>query len=100
MNRTWISDPAIKMSHRFIINRDIILFSFLYWNSEIAFNFKDMAYELARHNRVLFVDRARDRNTVLRKLFSGKAIGVSDQGTLEKIQDNFWVLHPDSLLES
>jgi teichuronic acid biosynthesis glycosyltransferase TuaH len=100
MNRTWISDPAIKMSHRFIINRDIILFSFLPWNSEIAFNFKDMAYELARYNRILFIDRARDRNTVLRKLFSGKAIGVSDQGTLEKIQDNFWVLHPDALLES
>ncbi len=100
MNRTWISDPAIKMSHRFIINRDIILFSFLQWNSDIAFNFKDMAYELARYNRVLFIDRARDRNTVLRKILSGKTTTVSGQGTLEKIQDNFWVLHPDSLLES
>ncbi len=100
MNRTWISDPAIKMSHRFIKNRDIILFSFLQWNSDIAFNFKDMAYELARYNRVLFIDRARDRNTVLKKMLSGKTTTVSGQGTLEEIQDNFWVLHPDSLLES
>jgi glycosyltransferase involved in cell wall biosynthesis len=88
------------MSHRFIKNRDIILFSFQQWNSDIAFNFKDMAYELARYNRVLFIDRARDRNTVLRNMFSGKTTTVSGQGNLELIQNNFWVLHPDSLLES
>ncbi len=88
------------MSHRFIINRDIILFSFLEWNAEIAFNLKDMAYEFARYNRVLFIDRARDRNTVLRKMFSGRTLTVSGKGTLEQIQDNFWVLHPDSVLES
>ncbi|HEV3221805.1 MAG TPA: glycosyltransferase [Puia sp.] len=88
------------MSHQFIKNRDIILFSFQQWNSDIAFNFKDMAYELARYNRVLFIDRARDRNTVLKNIFSGKTPHDSVQGNLEQIQDNFWVLHPDSVLES
>ena len=48
------------MAHQFIKNRDIVLFSFQPWNSGIAFNFKDMAFELARYNRVLFIDRARD----------------------------------------
>ncbi len=64
------------MSHRFIKNRDIVLFSFQAWNSDIAFNFKDMAYELARFNRVLFIDRARDRNTVLKNMFLGKALRI------------------------
>jgi teichuronic acid biosynthesis glycosyltransferase TuaH len=88
------------MSHRFIKDRDIVLFSFQAWNSDIAFNFKDMAYELARFNRVLFIDRARDRNTVLKNMFLGKASQVSRTEDLELIQENFWVLHPDTLLES
>jgi teichuronic acid biosynthesis glycosyltransferase TuaH len=88
------------MSHRFIKKRDIILFSFQPWNSDIAFNFKDMAYELARYNRVLFVDRARDRNTVLKGILSGKKTNIPSPENLEKIQDCFWVLHPVSVLES
>jgi teichuronic acid biosynthesis glycosyltransferase TuaH len=88
------------MSYRFIKNRDIILFSFQQWNSDIAFNFQDMAYELARYNRVLFINRARDRNTVLKNMFSGKSPTVTTQGNPEHIQDNIWVLHPESLLES
>ncbi len=88
------------MLHRFIKNRDIVLFSFQPWNSDIAFNFKDMAYELARFNRVLFIDRARDRNTVLKSILSGKPAGPVSKENLEQVQDNFWVLHPKSLLES
>jgi teichuronic acid biosynthesis glycosyltransferase TuaH len=59
-----------------------------------------MAYELARYNRVLFIDRARDRNTVLKWLLSGKKSDNPDRENLKKIQDNFWVLHPVSILES
>lgn len=87
------------MEHRFIKNKDIILFSFQPWNSDIAFNFKDMAYELARYNRVLFVDRARDRNTAIKNILS-KSSSPAVSNNLEQIQDNFWVLHPKSLLES
>jgi teichuronic acid biosynthesis glycosyltransferase TuaH len=88
------------MPHRHIKNRDIVLFSFQPWNSGIAFNFKDMAYELARNNRVLFIDRAQDRNTVLKRMISGKPADTATSQNLEQIQDNFWVLHPKSLLES
>jgi teichuronic acid biosynthesis glycosyltransferase TuaH len=88
------------MQHRFIKDRDIVLFSFQPWNSRIAFNFKDMAYELARYNRVLFVDRAWDRNTALKKLLSGNPAGRPVRGYLEQIQRDFWILHPKSLLES
>jgi teichuronic acid biosynthesis glycosyltransferase TuaH len=91
------------MSHRYIKNRDIVLFSFQPWNCDIAFNFKDMAYELARHNRVLFVDRALDRNTAIKnKFFAKKEPGSPAKSSrlMEKIQEDFWVLHPQSLLES
>jgi teichuronic acid biosynthesis glycosyltransferase TuaH len=88
------------MQHQYIKNRDIILFSFQPWNSDIAFNFKDISYELARYNRVLFVDRARDRNTVLKNLLSGKYPGPVSRQNLEQVRDRLWVLHPKSLLES
>ncbi len=78
------------------------MFSFQPWNSDIAFNFKDMAYELARYNRVLFVDRALDRKTALKNLLRGrsKSAGSHENKYIQQIQDNFWVLHPKSLLES
>jgi teichuronic acid biosynthesis glycosyltransferase TuaH len=88
------------MTHRFIKNRDIILFSFLPWNSDIAFNLKDMAFELSRFNRVLFIDRARDRNTILKRMLGRKTPEPVNSNNLEMIGQNFWVLHPKSILES
>ncbi|MEJ0081434.1 MAG: hypothetical protein WDM78_10940 [Puia sp.] len=88
------------MAHQFIKNRDIVLFSFQPWNSAIAFNFKDMAFELARYNRVLFIDRARDRHSILKRIFSPEKQETENRGAPELIQDNFWILYPNSMLES
>src|SRR5664279_501295 len=88
------------MSHQFIKNRDIILFSSQSWNSGIAFNLRDMALELARYNRILFVDRARDRNSTLKTIFSGTPVLSESSESPEFIQDNIWVLRPKSTLES
>src|SRR5882757_6500707 len=88
------------MAHQFIKNRDIVLFSLQPWNSGIAFNFKDMAFELARYNRVLFIDRARDRNSAIKAFFTGKPVDAGSREQPELIQDNFWLLHPRSTLES
>jgi len=87
-------------SYHFIKKRDIILFSFQPWKSEIGFNLKDMAYELSRYNRVLFIDRANDRKTALKTRFSVKQPEGEGMEIMEKIEDNFWVLHPKSLMES
>jgi teichuronic acid biosynthesis glycosyltransferase TuaH len=58
-----------------------------------------MAFELARYNRVLFVDRARDRNSFLKRVFSsGKE--PETVSNIELIRDNLWVLHPATMLES
>jgi len=93
------------MTHRFIRNRDIVLFSFQAWESEIGFNFKDMAYELARHNRVLFVNRAADRNSLLRAAFGrlagrGKTKKGKERSGLSEVMQNLWLLNPAVVLES
>ena len=88
------------MAHQFIKDRNIILFSSQAWNSEIAFNFKDMAFELARYNRVLFIDRAHDRHSILRRIFSSETQKKENGEMPRLITDNLWILHPDSTMES
>ncbi len=100
------------MEHNFLRDKDIVLFSFQPWESEIGFNFKDMAYELARHNRVLFVNRVPDRNSLLQDYKSKSAAmpgrGARNPGSanirrkdeLMQIQDSLWVLNPQVTLES
>jgi teichuronic acid biosynthesis glycosyltransferase TuaH len=94
-----------SMAHQFIKNRDIVLFSFQPWDTEIGSNFKDMALELAKYNRVLFVNRALDRSyyrkfkndpKVITRLQSiGQGIGE-----LREIFPNLWIHNPRTLLES
>jgi len=59
-----------------------------------------MAFELSRFNRVLFIDRARDRNTILKRMLARKTPEPVNSNNLEMIGQNFWVLHPRSILES
>jgi glycosyltransferase involved in cell wall biosynthesis len=59
-----------------------------------------MAFELARYNRVLFIDRARDRNSLIKAFFARKTVNSGSPELPELIQDNFWLLHPKSMLES
>src|SRR5580704_5105790 len=86
------------MKHNFIHNKDIILFSFQPWDLEIGFNFKEMAYELAKHNRVLFVSRVPDRNSLLKKKKETPA--PKQKLELTEIQKNLWVYNPSIVLES
>jgi teichuronic acid biosynthesis glycosyltransferase TuaH len=93
------------MEHSFIKNRDIVLFSFQPWDTEIGSNFKDMAIELARHNRVLFVNRALDRS-YFRKFKDDIKVKTRLQsirqgvGELQEISRNLWIHNPRTLLES
>lgn len=85
------------MGHQIIQNRNIVLFSFMPWNGKIASNFKEMAFELAKHNRVLFIDRAPDRISHLRSKRSGPD---SPGKGIEKINENLWVYYPSTVVES
>jgi teichuronic acid biosynthesis glycosyltransferase TuaH len=97
------------MHHNFIRDRDIVLFSFQTWDSEIGFNLKDMAFEFAKYNRVLFVNRASDRASTLRnhkdkKIKNGIPAVRSNKKNqdiaLEEVQPGLWVLTPETNLES
>ncbi len=93
------------MEHHFISNRDIVMFSFQSWDTEIGSNFKDMAIELAKKNRVLFVNRVLDR-TSLRKNKNDNATkarlaSIKDgSGEIEQVAPNIWVQNPRVIAES
>jgi len=89
------------MEHQFIKGKDIVLFSSQPWESEIGSNFKDMTYELARYNRILFVNRASDRASLLSKKRNGKDnTEINKPKQLTKIQENLWVYNTGLVLES
>lgn len=93
------------MEHNFIRNRDIVMFSFQPWDTEIGSNFKDMALELARYNRVLFVNRALDRSYYIKHRSDARVKtrlasirkGIKE---LEQIQPGLWVQNPRVIVES
>jgi teichuronic acid biosynthesis glycosyltransferase TuaH len=92
------------MGHQFIKGRDIVLFSFQTWESKIGFNLKDMALELSKYNRVLFINRAEDRISVLRTMLKKQdtfqSVESSKRGLVQQVQENIWVYQPKSILES
>ncbi|MEP6728193.1 MAG: glycosyltransferase [Bacteroidota bacterium] len=93
------------MEHHFISNRDIVMFSFQSWDTEIGSNFKDMAIELAKKNRVLFVNRALDRSS-LRKykndpITQTRLASIKNgTGEIEQVATNIWVQNPRVIVES
>ncbi|HEY0679465.1 MAG TPA: glycosyltransferase [Chitinophagaceae bacterium] len=93
------------MEHRFIQDRDIIMFSMQPWDAATACNFKEMALEFAKHNRVLYVNRAPDRISLIRHRSSAmmqSRLATLKDGTNEliSIQPNLWVHNPRTILES
>lgn len=75
------------------------------WDTDIGSNCKNIAMELAKTNRVLYVNSPLDRFTRHRKRneqWVKDRMRVIKNRTPEvtKIQDNLWVLYPDCLVES
>ena len=88
------------MEHKKLCGKDIVLFGFQNWDSEIGFNLKDMALELAKYNRVLFINRALDRSTTLAGK-NNKAASVNiPKETLTQFSENIWIFNPGVVLQS
>lgn len=88
-----------------IIDRDIVIVGQQPWDVTIGSNCKNIALELAKNNRVLYVNSAMDRITSLKnsnKAEIRKRRDVIDKKTagLTLIQPNLWTLYPDVLIES
>jgi teichuronic acid biosynthesis glycosyltransferase TuaH len=93
------------MKHHFISNRDIVMFSFQSWDTEIGSNFKDMAIELARNNRVLFINRALDRSSLYKRkndpITKTRLASIKNgTGEIEQVAPNIWVQNPRVIVES
>ena len=87
------------------ISRDIVIIGQQPWDTEIGSNCKDIALELSKKNRVLYVNSPLDRATLMRnrddervqtriEVLKGKRNG------LVRINDNLWNLYPDCMVES
>ncbi len=88
-----------------ISNRDIIIVGLQPWYTPIGSNCKNIALELSRHNRVLYINSPLDRRTVLRNgndpdIARHIRIRKGQEPALLKISDNFWNFYPSVMLES
>ncbi|MEO6915513.1 MAG: glycosyltransferase, partial [Chitinophagaceae bacterium] len=91
--------------HKYIKNRDIVLFSFQPWDTEMGSNFKDMAIELSKKNRVLYVNRALDRASLWKNKNSPQVqtrLASIREGIAEltEIDKNLWIQNPRTIVES
>lgn len=88
-----------------IKNRNIVIFSLQPWDIKIGSNCKNIALELAKHNKVLYVNRPLDRITWLKRKKDAiaqnrMAVLRKEKAPLEKINENLWVLTPTIIMES
>lgn len=88
-----------------IQGRDILVTGLQSLDSSIGSNCVNLAYEFAKNNRILYVNYALDRMTLLRAknnplIQKRKRIIKGEEPDLVKVQDNLWNLNPRVVLES
>jgi len=86
-------------------NQDIIIVGIQPWDTKIGSNCKNIALELTKNNRVLYVNHPIDRFTMLKNKNNPeiqKRINIIKNGHPEivEIQKNFWNLFPSKIIES
>ena len=88
-----------------ITGRDIVIVGQQPWDTEIGSNCKNIALEFSKHNRVLYVNSALDRITVIKhksepRVQKRLAVIKGKQPGIELIQNDLWNLYPDKIIES
>lgn len=88
-----------------IEGRDIVVVGIQAWDIEIGSNCKNIASEMAKHNRVLYVNPPLDRASLKREHHTEKIqkrieIKMGNAPDLVKIEDNLWNLYPKTMTES
>jgi glycosyltransferase involved in cell wall biosynthesis len=88
-----------------IKNRDFIVIGLQALDSRIGSNCINIAHEIARHNRVLYVNYPLDRLTKIREkddLLIQKRVRVNKglEPDLIQVSENMWNLYPKTTLES
>lgn len=88
-----------------IKGRDIIIVGLQPWDTEIGSNCKNIALELSKSNRVLYVNSPLDRITKIKRRHEhsiAKRIALlsNNESSLESVKENLWVYYPDVVIES
>lgn len=86
-------------------NRDIVIVGLQPWDIQIGSNCKNIAIELSRHNRVLYVNPAIDRWTLLKHSSNDlvkkrKEVIRKQRPPLVKVGEHIWNLSPTHMAES
>ena len=86
-------------------NIDFVIVGLQPWDIEIGSNCKNIAIELAKKSRVLYVNRALDRFSAIRyrrdaKVKARLRAWRGQEPPLQIVQENLWVLNPPIILES
>ena len=84
---------------------DFVIMGLQSWDIDIGSNCKNIAVELAKSHRVLYVNRALDRISMMRGRNNQKVRtrlhALRHKGeALQQVQENLWVLNPTTILES
>ncbi len=88
-----------------IKGRDIIIVGQQPWDVEIGSNCKNIALEFSKHNRVLYVNSALDRVSLLKGATDSKIVKRHNiikhkEPGLVQINPSMWNLYPDTIVES
>ncbi len=88
-----------------VSGRDIVVMGIQAWDIEIGSNCKNIAAEMSKNNRVLYVNQPLDRKSRQAERNTDKVIKRlsvlrGETPALEKIDSNLWVLNPKTIIES
>lgn len=86
-------------------DRDFVIIGLQPWDTAIGSNCKNIATELARNNRVLYVNYALDRKTLRTKKNDPQvqhrlAVKAGKEPQLQQVGDNIWQFFPRATIES
>jgi len=87
------------------LNYDVVIVGQQPWDTEIGSNCKNIAIELSKFSRVIYVNSPLDRITLYRSkndpnVTKRKAVIKGKENGLIKIQENLWTYYPDCMVES
>ncbi len=87
-----------------INGRDIVVVGIQPWDIEIGSNCKNIAIELGKNNRVLYVNNPIDRVNLFKgrnspKTAKQRAVLKGKASPITQISESFWVLNPKTIIE-
>jgi hypothetical protein len=85
--------------------KDIVIVGIQPWDIEIGSNCKNIAAEMAKHNRVLYVNSPLDRISRWKERHTEKIkkrlrVKKGTEPDLVELDENLWNLYPKTLIES